>query len=80
MKTEILDQHHGVVRSHVTVRIPAKPADMVVLRAALAVVDKYEKKAMKVAGASRKDADFVMVSYAVKTDCLEARVDFGSCG
>ena len=79
MKAEVLDTKQGAVNGFALVRISAKPADMVELRAALAVVDRYKKKAMSVAGGC-KYADFVMVGYAVKTDCVEARVEFGSCG
>lgn len=80
MKAEILEKRDGAVCGHTNIRIPGSAEEMTELRAALAVVDKYRKKALKVAGYSEKYADWVMVSYAVKSDCVVIKAQQGACG
>lgn len=50
------------------------------LKQALAVVQRYEKQALKVAKVSKKEADWVMVDYSVKTDKVIVNIQDGACG
>jgi hypothetical protein len=50
------------------------------LRAALAVVQRYEKLALQTIGTSPKNADWTMVQMAVKNDKVVVTVQQGMCG
>ena len=80
MRAKILSQNDGAVSGHTNLRIDGSAEEMAELRAALAIVDKYKKKALKTAGYSKKYADWVMVDYAVKSDCVMIEARSGSCG
>lgn len=55
-------------------------ADTDALRAALAVVQAYRIAALRALRTSEKRADWTMVDYAVKTDCVVVTVSQGACG
>lgn len=67
----------GPVNGRTEVIFEATKAETDELRAALAVVDKWKKQALKVAP---KDSDWTMVDYAVKTDTVIVGVENGACG
>lgn len=50
------------------------------LRAALAVVHRYKKAAMKALSLTEKGADWTMLEYSVKNDCVVVVVEQGACG
>lgn len=50
------------------------------LRLALALVDRYKKAAMIALGANDKTADWTMIEYSVKNDCVIVTVEQGACG
>jgi len=62
----------------VTIDITKDQADE--LRKALAVVQRYEKEALKTAKVSKKNSDWVMVSYAVKNNKVVVNIQDGACG
>jgi len=80
-KPEIIDECEGAISGYKTVRIPGTKEQMDELRQALAVVDRYKQKAMKVGHAVKENwADWMMVGYAVKTNCVEVKVEQGMAG
>lgn len=62
----------------VTIGITKEQADE--LKQALAVVQRYEKQALKAAKVSKKESDWVMLSYAVKNDKVIVNIQDGACG
>ena len=80
MKAEILDRRNGAVSGYTNLRIEGSAEEMAELKVALAVVDRYRKKALKVTGYSEKNADWTMVNYAVKSDCVMIKAQQGMCG
>lgn len=50
------------------------------LRLALALVDRYKKAALRALKTTEKTADWTMIEYSVKTDCVIVTVDQGACG
>lgn len=60
--------------------LPEKEGDMDELRRALAVVDRYRKTALKALKVSEKNADFTVVGYGVKNDCVIVTVEQGANG
>ena len=69
----------GAVNGRDEVVFSATKEETTELRNALAVVDKWKKKALKeVAGA--KDANWTMVDYAVKNYKVIVGVEAGACG
>lgn len=51
------------------------------LRAALALVDRYRKAAFAALKLGKiADADWTMVDYAVKGDCVIVTIEQGACG
>lgn len=64
----------------VTVVPPEGRADTDELRRALATIDRYKKAALKALGLNEKEADWTLVEFGVKTDCVEVWVQQGSCG
>ena len=80
-KPKISDERQGAISGYTTVRIPGTKEQMDELRAALAVVDRYKRKAMKAGNTVKENwADWTMVGYAVKTDCVEVKVEQGMAG
>lgn len=55
-------------------------ADIDELRAALDVVQRYRDAAMRALRLREQDADWTMVDYAVKNDCVVVTVNRGACG
>lgn len=50
------------------------------LRAALNLVQRYRDAALKALNTTEKHADWTMVDFAVKTDCVVVTVRQGMCG
>ena len=65
---------------HEVTVLPKKEGDMEELRLALAVVDRYKKAALQAIRTREKDADYTMVEYAVKNDCVIVKVRQGAAG
>jgi len=80
MKAEVLEKRFGAIWGKSTVRLTATSEQTAELRQALAIVDRYKKVAMRAAKANEKNADWTMVGYAVKTDCVVVTVEQGACG
>lgn len=55
-------------------------ADTNALRAALATVNRYKKAAMQALSLTERGADWTMIEYSVKNDCVVATVEQGACG
>lgn len=68
------------VKKEVTLVLDKGVEDAKELRAALAVVGRYRTAAMRAIGWTEKDADWTMVGYAVKNDCVVVVVEQGACG
>lgn len=64
----------------VTLVPPKGTEDTTGLRLALAEVDRYKREALKALKLNEKDADWMMVEYAVKNDCVVVTVKQGACG
>lgn len=83
MKRTVLSKSYGAVYGKTEVRLDASVEDLAALRQALATVDKFKQEALKAAGAKegpKGTADWTMVGYAVKTDCVIVTVEQGACG
>lgn len=50
------------------------------LRLALALVDRYKKMALQALKTNEKQADWTMIEYAVKNDCVVVTVNQGMAG
>lgn len=50
------------------------------LRTALATVHRYKKAAMRALSLTEKDADWTMIGFSVKNDCVVVTVEQGACG
>lgn len=70
----------GPLRTGHELTIQATPTQTNELRQALAVVDRWKKRALAAVGHKEKDADWTMVGYAVKTDRVIITVESGACG
>jgi hypothetical protein len=79
MKAKVVDSKTYAIGYEKTVRVNATPEETAELRKALAVVERYKKAAMKAAKAG-KDADWTMIGYAVKTDCVLVTIEQGMAG
>lgn len=81
-KPEILKERLGAVSCTWEIAIPFAEAEEqeAELRAALAVVQRYEKLAMRMARVKHKNADWTMVKMAVKNDKVLVTVQQGMCG
>jgi len=82
LKTSIVDKKDSAVSCSRTIKVEASAEEMVELRAALAVVDKFKSSALHAVGwkDSPQSADWTMVSYAVKSDGVLVTVQSGMCG
>lgn len=82
MKYEITNKVVGPISVNTTIRIEATPEELAELRQALAVVDKFKLVALRAAHAKEgaKGADWTMVGYGVKTDCVIVTVHQGMAG
>ena len=81
MKVKVTDKKIGGVWGQAVVTMTGlTKEDTDTLRAALATVDKYRKKAESASGLSPKHADWAMVDFAVKTDAVVCTVQAGACG
>lgn len=69
----------GAVSGRDEVTFTATKAETDELRNALAIVDKWQKQALKKVP-SVKGADWTMVTYAVKTDKVIVGIESGACG
>lgn len=79
-ETKILYQGAISYKKEVTLVPPNGRAETDELRAALATVERYKRAAFKAMGLNEKGADWTMVDYAVKTDCVVVTVEQGACG
>jgi hypothetical protein len=70
---------NGAVNGRDEVTFTATKAETDELRNALAIVDKWQKQALKQVP-SAKGADWTMVTYAVKTDKVIVGIETGACG
>lgn len=70
---------NGPVNGLDEVTFTATKAETDKLRNALAIVDKWQKRALKEV-ASSKGADWTMVTYVVKTDKVIVGIESGACG
>ena len=70
----------GAVSGEKEIVIDITQAQAKELRDALEIVQDYEEQALKAAKVSKKESDWVMVSYAVKNDKVIIRVKDGACG
>ena len=82
MKHEVTNKNVGPISTKTEVRIEAAPEELAELRRALATVDKFKQVALRAAGAKEgaKGADWTMVGYGVKTDCVILTVNQGMAG
>jgi hypothetical protein len=69
----------GAVNGRDEVTFTATKAETDELRSALAIVDKWQKQALKKVP-SAKGADWTMVTYSVKTDKVIVGIESGACG
>ena len=72
--------YNGPVNGEWEVTIDLTKEQSEELRKALAVVQRYEKQALKSAEVSKKDADWTMFSYAVKNNKVVVNIQDGACG
>jgi len=79
MKAKVIETKNFAVGYEKTIRLSSSPEEMAELRRALAIVDRYKKAAMTEAKAG-KDADWTMIGYAVKTDCVLVTITQGMAG
>ena len=83
-KPEVRQTYNGVVAAVWEVTIPLNNKDEAQeLRAALAVVQKYQEqaaKAAKVRVGENGNCDWAMYGFAVKNDKVLVKVDAGACG
>lgn len=82
MKYTVQEHQFGAVYGKTVIRIEATPEELAELRLALATVDKFKSVALRAAKAKegRNGADWTMVGYGVKTDCVIVTVEQGACG
>lgn len=82
MKYEVTEESFGAISAMTTIRIEATPEELAELRQALATVDRFKKVALQAARAKEgpKGADWLMVGYGVKTDCVVVTVHRGMAG
>jgi len=80
MKASVISIKAHAVGYEKVVRVSVTGDEAAELRRALAVVDRYKKLALKTAKASEKGADWTMIGYAVKTDCVLITVEQGMAG
>lgn len=82
MKAQLVETHCGPISTRSTIRIEATPEQLAELRKALAVVDKFKALAYQLAHAKDgpKGADWTMVGYGVKSDCVLVTVHQGMAG
>ena len=82
MKYTVQERVPGSVQIRTTVRIEATPEELSALRTALAIVDKFKAVALRAAKAREgpRNADWTMVGYGVKNDCVIVTVEQGACG
>lgn len=82
MKHTVQDKTFNAISTKTTIRIEASPEELVELRRSLAVVDKFKSVALKAANAKEgpRGADWTMVGYGVKTDCVVVTVKQGMAG
>lgn len=82
MKHEVTNKNVGPISVNTTVRIEATTEELAQLRQALATVDRFKQTALRAANAKEgpKGADWTMVGYAVKTDCVIVTVNQGMAG
>lgn len=83
MKVVSYQQTHScAVKIGFSVVIAATREETDELRQALAIVHRYEKAAEDAfkKKVSLRDCDWHMTSFAVKTDCVLAKVEAGACG
>ncbi len=76
--------YDGAVAAAYNVTIPLSEEDAAALRAALAVVQTYQRKAAQATNVKTdtkgKNCDWAMFGYAVKNDKVIITVDCGACG
>jgi protein tyrosine phosphatase len=77
---EVIKGYDGAVRGERSVVISATKQETDELRAALAVVERFKKVALQAAKVKEKDADWTMLTYAVKTDKVIVKIEDGACG
>jgi hypothetical protein len=81
---EIKDAFQGVVSSQTDVSIALEPGEAAKLRDALALIQKYEKAALKALkqekGYSATESDWHNIQYAVKNDRIIVKIKDGMAG
>jgi len=80
VKVRSIEKKNHVISTTATVTLETTREAADELRAALAIVDKHKKAAMKALKWQERNADWTMIGYGVKNDAVIVTVEQGMAG